>query len=258
MSTILSPADETMSAKKHFKVQSVVFDLFHTLVDPEDYRPKDFRRATKLAELFKIDVDAFSKYWSETHQERYTSRSRKTLDYVQKYVEEATGNPCSRNDLGIAEFILGRYQDLAIRNPDPMVRQTLAKLKYGGVKLGLLSNVDERDVSAWPYSSLASLFDAVCFSYDIGYTKPSKEAYSMVLNRLGTLAQSSFYVGDGGSDELQGAKDGGFGLVVFMRGYVAKNGLKTQDEIRKLTDVADLTIDNVTEIPLLIDKVEKG
>ena len=246
-----------MSSIKHFKVQSIVFDLFHTLVDPENYRPKEFRRDSKLAELFKLDQNAFSKYWSDTHVERYTSRSRKTLDYVEKYVEKTTGKSCSREDLMVAEFILGRYQDLAIRNPDPLVRQTLAKLKYGGIKLGLLSNVDEREVSSWPYSSLAQLFDAVCFSCDIGYMKPSKESYSLVLNKLGTLAQSSVYVGDGGSDELAGAKDAGFGLVVFMRGHVAKNGLKREDEIRKLADIADLTIDNLIEIPFLIDKVGK-
>ena len=247
-----------MSSTKHFKVQSVVFDLFHTLVDPEDYRPKDFTMTSKVAELFKLDQDAFSKYWSETLVERCTSRSRKTLDYVEKYVQKTIGKPCSKDDLMIAEFILGRYQDLAIRNPDPMVRQTLAKLKYNGVKLGLLSNVDEREVSAWPYSSLASLFDAVCFSCESGYMKPSKEAYSLVLNRLGTLAQSSIYVGDGGSEELAGAKDAGFGFVVFMRGYVAKNGLKSQEEIRKLVTIADLAIDNLTEVPFLIDEVEKG
>jgi putative hydrolase of the HAD superfamily len=247
-----------MSSIKHFKVQSIVFDLFHTLVDPEVYRPKDFIRSIKLAELFKIDQDAFSKYWSETQAERCVTRSIRTVDYVKKYVEKTTGKPCSKDDLMIAEFILGRYQDLAIRNPDTVVRQTLGKLKYGGLKLGLLSNVEEREVAAWPYSTLASLFDAVCFSCDIGYMKPSKEAYSIVLDRLGTPAQSSLYVGDGGSDELVGAKNSGFGLVVFMRGFVAKSAIKTKEEINQFENVADFTVDSLAELPLLTEKIEKG
>lgn len=245
-----------MSLTKHFKVRSAVFDLFHTLVDPEDYRPKDFRRTDKIAELFKLDPDAFSKYWSEILQERCT-KPKKTIDYVQEYVTKTTGKSCSLQDLTIAELILGRYQDLSIKNPDTLVRQTLASLKYNGLKLGLLSNVDEREVSAWPYSPLASLFDVVCFSYEIGCMKPSKEAYSIVLDNLSASAQSSVYVGDGSDHELRGARDAGFGLVIFMRGHVAKNGLRTQDEIRESTDIADFTIGNLTELPSLIEKVDK-
>ena len=40
----------------------IVFDLFHTLVDPEDFRPKDFHRAERIASLLQIDPDAFSSY----------------------------------------------------------------------------------------------------------------------------------------------------------------------------------------------------
>lgn len=245
-----------MSSAKHFKVQSAVFDLFHTLVDPEDYRPKDFRRTDKIAELFRLDPEEFLAYWSGILQERCT-KPKKTIDYVQEYVWKITGKPCSRQDLTIAELILGRYQDLAIKNPDTVVRQTLASLKYNGLKLGLLSNVDEREVSAWPYSPLASLFDTVCFSYEIGCMKPSKEAYSIVLDNLRASAQSSVYVGDGSDNELRGARDAGFGLVIFMRGHVAKNGLRTQDEIGEFRDIADFTIENLTALPSVIEKVEK-
>jgi FMN phosphatase YigB (HAD superfamily) len=141
------------SAKHRFKIQTLVIDVFHTLVDPEDYRPKDFRRTDKIAELFKIDPEAFAKYWSEILEQRCT-KQKKTIDYVQEYVSKITGKSCSKKDLAMAELILGRYQDLAIRNPDILVPQTVASLKYYGLKLGLLSNVDEREVAAWLYSPL--------------------------------------------------------------------------------------------------------
>lgn len=247
-----------MSSSKHFKVESVVFDLFHTIVDPDDFRPKDFQKLAKIAELFRLDLDPISKYWSETRLERYTSRAKKTVDYVEKYVEKTTGRTPSKADLVTAEVILGRYEDAAIRNPETAARRTLSALKYEGKKVGLLANVEERDVSSWLSSILAPQFDAVCFSYETGYMKPSKEAYSLVLGRLGSAAQSSIYVGDGEVDDLAGAKDAGFGLVIFVRGYVAKNGLKTRDEITTLSNTADVTIDNISELLPLIEKIEKG
>jgi putative hydrolase of the HAD superfamily len=87
--------------------------------------------------------------------------------------------------------------------------------------------------------------------------KPSKKAYSIVMDKLNSLAQSSVYVGDEGDDELQGANAAGFGLVIFMRGHVAKNGLRTQ-EVAGFTQVADFSIDNFAELPTLIERIESA
>lgn len=240
------------NSSKHYKIQAVVFDLFHTLVDPEEYRPKDFQRTKKIAELFKLDPDEFARYWAETTPERCTKR-RKAVEYVADYVLKITGKPASRPELAVAELTLGRYQDLAIKNPDTKIRQTLARLKYDFVVLGLLSNADEKEVSSWPVSPLASEIDVVCFSYDIGYMKPAKEAYSTVLKKLGVPAQSAAYVGDE-PEELRGAKDAGFGMVVFTREHVGRNGIRTPEEIKEATEIANATIDKLSELPLLIEE----
>jgi putative hydrolase of the HAD superfamily len=243
---------EVNTDKHHYKIQAVVFDLFHTLVDPEDYRPRDFVRTKKIADLFNLDPGEFAKYWSETSPERCTKR-RKTVEYVADYVAKIKGKPASRPELAVAELTLGRYQDLAIRNPSTSIRQTVAHLKYDFIELGLLSNADEREVSAWPVSPLASEIDAVCFSFDIGYMKPAKEAYAIVLNRLGVTAQSAAYVGEG-PEELQGARDTGFGFVVFTREHVGNNGVRTPEEIKRASEIANVTIDRLSELPPLIEK----
>ena len=241
-----------MSTYKQYKIRAIVFDLFHTLVDPEEYRPKEFQRAHKIAELFNLDPNEFAKYWAETLPERCT-HPRKAVEYVSDYVMKTTGKPASRPELAVAELTLGRYQDLAIKNPDTSIRQTLARLKYDFIALGLLSNADEREVSAWPVSPFASEIDAVCFSYNVGCMKPAKEAYSIVLRKLEVPAESAAYVGDG-PEELQGAKDAGFGMVVFTREYVGKNGFRTSDEVKKASEIATFTIDKLSELPLLIER----
>ena len=238
------------------KIEGIVFDLFHTLVDPEDFRPTDFKRTEKIADLFKLDKEDFTKFWESNYRARYTSDSKKVVDYVEEYVTKTLGKPPSKQDLMLAELILGRYQDLAIEKPRPMVRGVLSSLRARGIKLGLLSNADEREARSWKGSSLATLFDSVCFSFEIGYMKPSKEAYSIALDRLGVLAQSCVYVGDGGEGELNGAKEAGFGVTVFMKGFVSRNGLRSFEELKAFALASDYTIDSLADLLLLVSKIE--
>jgi putative hydrolase of the HAD superfamily len=121
------------------------------------------------------------------------------------------------------------------------------------MKLGLLSNCDEREFREWPHSLLAPLFDAVCASYRIGHAKPSLRAYEIVLSMLETKASRGIFVGDGGSGELEGAKESGFGQVVFMKGFVSKNGLRTPSELASLQQIADKSIDSLKELVLLLE-----
>lgn len=116
------------------------------------------------------------------------------------------------------------------------------------LELGLLSNAFAREVRAWARSPLAPYFEAACFSCDIGHEMPDPQAYAEALSRLGVPARAAVFVGDGGSNELAGAKAAGFGLVVFMRGFLARNGLRTPSQVKSLEDVADCIIDNLEEL----------
>jgi FMN phosphatase YigB (HAD superfamily) len=119
---------------------------------------------------------------------------------------------------------------MAILNPQPNIVSTLQSLSKRGFKLGLLSNCDEREIREWSNSPLEQYFNAVCFSCDIGHTKPYPMTYATILEKLETTAEKSVYMGDGGSSELEGAKKAGFGLVVFMEGFVSTNCLRKPSE----------------------------
>ncbi|HLC11218.1 MAG TPA: HAD family hydrolase, partial [Candidatus Bathyarchaeia archaeon] len=148
---------------------------------------------------------------------------------------------------------MGRYQDMAILNPRHDIASAIQILAQRGLKLGLLSNCDEREIRRWPDSPLAQYFNATCFSCDIGFTKPHPKAFSIVLERLGTSPQEAAYVGDGGSKELEGARQAGFGLVVLMEGFVANNGLRTPDELETLRRTADIVLSQIGELPKLLE-----
>jgi len=64
------------------------------------------------------------------------------------------------------------------------------------------------------------------------------------------------FVGDGGDQELEGAKAASFGRVVFMRGFVSRNGLRTPSELASTQTHADTTVDALEELVSLFDSLK--
>ena len=237
---------------------AVIFDLFHTLVDPEEFRPNSFHRADHLARRLGIEPTAFVEYWEATWPGRIRHRSPTARELVRAYCDRV-GAPPSDALLDAALREAGRYQDQAIESPRPEVVQELRRLRSRGVRVGLLSNCDEWETRAWSRSPLVECFDTIGLSCDLGCAKPEPEAYRAVLRSLDVPAGRTAFVGDGGSEELSGARDCGFGLVVFTRMFVGQNGLRTVALNRRAERDADRTIDHISELrDLLLPGAEPG
>jgi FMN phosphatase YigB (HAD superfamily) len=58
----------------------------------------------------------------------------------------------------------------------------------------------------WDESAFAGLFDVAIFSATAGCLKPAPEIYQLALEKLDVDASDSLFVGDGASDELEGAR----------------------------------------------------
>lgn len=90
----------------------------------------------------------------------------------------------------------------------------IRELKLQGKKIGLISNADAVEVKGWFVSPISRLFDSVVFSYAVGYVKPEPDIYRIALDALGVSAERSVFVGDGGSNELIGARKLGFTTIL--------------------------------------------
>jgi putative hydrolase of the HAD superfamily len=246
----------TGGVTKRFRVQSVVFDLFNTLVNPDVYRPEGFTRARRIAEVLGLaDPDDFVKWWRGMEAQRHVNRLKRVAQYADEYLMERVGRRCTEAELAQINEIWGQMHDLALLKPPEEALSALRRLGGKGVKLGLLSNIDEREAVCWSKSPLAPLLDAVCLSYETGHRKPANEAYAFVLSRLGADAQSSIYVGDGNHDELGGAKRAGFGLVVFMKGFIPR-GPRNAEIVQAREVQADVTVLSLNELPDLVDQLQ--
>jgi FMN phosphatase YigB (HAD superfamily) len=231
-------------------MDAIVFDLFHTLVDPEDYRPKDFRRSEYVADAIGIERDPFWDWWQETIYPRLTGVTTLT-DEVVAYAS-SKGVAASREDVDRAIFESGRYQRKALDNPRGEVLSALGNIKSRSISIGLLSNAEEWEMRTFETSPLNDLIDAATHSFQTAFAKPDLEAYVDIIRKLEADPASSIYVANGWDQELDGARNAGFGLVVFMRGFVGTNGLSNPDELQALAAEADETIDDLAELLDLI------
>ncbi len=77
------------------------------------------------------------------------------------------------------------------------------------------------EVAPWRDSPLAGLFDAEIFSCAVGCVKPEPAIFEQCLLKLGLTGAECLYVGDGGSDELVGARAAGMSPV-FLSGVMAE------------------------------------
>jgi putative hydrolase of the HAD superfamily len=181
-----------------------------------------------------------------------TARIPSVTDRVRRYCSSRGISPPD-SAWPVVTDILGRHADLAIRNPRKSVLETLRILKERGFVLGLVSNCDEREVWAWSGSEIAPLFDATVFSCDVGFAKPSAEAYRALIPRWGgILLSKAIFVGDGSNNELAGARAAGFSQVIFDSEFVAYNGLRTAEANERLRKDADGTIGRLSELASLL------
>jgi putative hydrolase of the HAD superfamily len=145
---------------------------------------------------------------------------------------------------------MGAAADAALAAPIEGVESALSALRDGGIRVGILSNALVRDVRAFNDSPLSALVDDARMSCFTGYVKPDAAAYLESLERLGVSPERSVFVGDGGSDELHGARSVGFAGVVAVTGAVASGGWRSPDEQQRILGHADTEIASVADIGL--------
>lgn len=135
----------------------------------------------------------------------------------------------------------------ALTSVDRYILKTLTLLHKKDIKLCLISNADKIDCKYWSISPLALIFDEAIFSCDIGILKPDKKIYDYAMQRLKVKPNESIFVGDGGSDELKGAKQAGM-QTVFTEYLVKKDEAKA----RNILSDTDYHIDKFEELVNII------
>ena len=85
----------------------------------------------------------------------------------------------------------------------------LDALRARGLKLAVVTNSFAEDVAGWESSPLRSFFDLALCSCAIGLAKPNPEIYLLACRGLHVPPGRALFIGDGGDDELNGARSAG-------------------------------------------------
>jgi putative hydrolase of the HAD superfamily len=230
-------------------MRAVVFDFFGTLTDPsaEASRRSSFAGA---AAALGVPAEDFWAAMSDSFPRRIVGAYGGTRSTLRAVAAQCGVSPSAAQlDEAVAAQHAGAE---SVRRPRPGVLPVLDLLRESGFRLGLVSDCSSELVEGWATTEYASRIDAPVFSWQEGCRKPDPRLYATVSDRLGVPPAACWYVGDGGSREIQGALAAGMRpILVTNLAYPSAAAHRTDPD----TLIPDLTVDDVAELPaLMIDR----
>jgi putative hydrolase of the HAD superfamily len=188
-------------------LRSVIFDLFFTLIDP---MTEEYCRESEYTVLGMARSE-FERRNGIDYDIRASGQIRDPYEMVRHILR----------GLPIDEALLRRATDARLERTRRAIWEVaeknlavLRRLRERGFKTCLISNADVVDVRHWEGSPLSGAFDQALFSYHEGLLKPDPRIFRRALERLGTEGRHCYYVGDGGHEELRGAREAGMRTIL--------------------------------------------
>ncbi len=183
---------------------AVLFDLFDTLVPAmtiQEILPPTW-------EDLGIPIEMYQRRWFQNGDGRASGQIRDPVEVLRIVAHDIDPDiPMARIEWAV-ERRLRRFEHV-LTHVDPATVDAVARLRAAGVRTALVSNACVGEIEAWPRSPFAAQFDAAVFSCHVGVVKPDRAIYEEALRRVGVAASAAIFAGDGGSDELRGARAAG-------------------------------------------------
>jgi putative hydrolase of the HAD superfamily len=196
--------------------RGIIFDLFHTLTGMESR----WSEHPSTCSLLGIDKTAWNHALWEQSRWRLIGEELDAVTIIRRLAHSIDPDVPLERIEDATHRRIDRFRH-ALRDIPVENVQTLQTLRAAGVRLALVSNADVIEIAGWSESPLAELFDTQLFSCFVGCAKPDLEIYQRCLRELDLTAAECLFVGDGGSNELVGAREAGL-TTVLMSGVVAE------------------------------------
>ncbi|MGH3494132.1 MAG: HAD family hydrolase [Sciscionella sp.] len=195
-------------------VRAVVFDLFGTLT--VDQVPAErYRLQEPVAQALGVSPVALLGALRDTFTERATGAWGDLDQGLRALSRQLGADPSPERVAAAVALRLDAERGLA--RPRPGMLDLLADLRADGTPVGVLSDCTWEVVTIWPQLPYTPFVDEAVFSVVVGARKPARVMYDTVARGLAVDPERILYVGDGGSNELTGARAAGM-HPVLMRG----------------------------------------
>lgn len=223
-------------------IKAICFDLFFTLIIPS------YEKENNEYDILGLSAEEWERY--AENASLYRERALGYVKSEREIIEKITASmPCEISDEQKQSLLKARENRMknALQNVPDEITGAIKVLKAKGKQIGLISNADRIDCKYWEKSKLFPFFDDAVFSCEAGLLKPDRRIYELAMRRLGVRPGECVFVGDGGSDELRGAKEAGM-KTVFTEALEAKS-----DKSRKhILQYSDYHIRNFAELAVWI------
>jgi FMN phosphatase YigB (HAD superfamily) len=214
--------------------QAVTFDIGGVIYSDDVFKRAIFKALNKLSA--NVDQAAFDQVYNQHLESQSGSLRSKlcqhflgSLDKRDQLMEIATQNWLfTPNDL---------YQDS---------KACINEFKSMGVKIGIVANQPASVVNSLKSDQIYDLIDFLGVSEIVGIEKPDKAIFELAIAKLATPANKIIHIGNRIDTDVIPAKSSGMKTVWVRRGEA--NPYPTPADLKQ----ADLTVDNLTNLPELI------
>ena len=189
-------------------IKAIYFDLFYTLIIPT------YEKEINEFSILNLSTDEWEKYAENEmlYRERALGLVKTETEIIDKIIALVPYKVSATQKEKVLYAREDRMRN-ALQNVPKEILDILQALKSRDIKIGLISNADIIDCKYWSQSLLFRYFDDAVFSCNVGLLKPDKQIYELAMQRLNVFPEQCLFVGDGGSNELYGAKSAGMGTV---------------------------------------------
>jgi HAD superfamily hydrolase (TIGR01662 family) len=146
---------------------------------------------------------------------------------------------CEALDVPVRAWVIEKLVGVWNKNkllaaPYPETLEVLQQLKANGIKIAIVSNTPKLSVDGvLEKFGFDRLFDAVCFSYDVGFLKTDPGLFDAAMEKLGVAKDEVVMVGDSLETDIVGAEKAGVTPVLIDR----RNSREYKNRIVSLKEI---------------------
>lgn len=240
-------------------IKAVIFDLGETILNFGKMNPvKFFREGARLSyDYLKSHGQPVGNFWFYFWRNLITLRlknfiseiSGNDIDSSAFLINKGTKKGIKLNDEQWQHFAWLWYEPLSkIAKIEPDIKQTLAKLKKAGLKLGILSNTFVNKYSIEKQLAeigILNFFDARLYSYEFDFRKPDLRIFKVAAERIGEAIENIMFVGDRIDKDAKPTLK--LGMIPVIKDAYTNTGKSIPSGVHK--------INKLSELPNLIEKI---
>jgi putative hydrolase of the HAD superfamily len=198
------------------RIRTVTFDVGGTLIEPWPSVGHVYSQVA-LRHGVRVSVEVLNQRFAAAWQARENFAHRKS-DWSALVDQTFAGLAAPLLSASFFPELYEAFAEPAAWRVYDDVRPCLDRLRQTGLKLGAISNWDERLRPLLQALGLDEYFDTVIISCEAGGQKPGPEIFRLAAHQLGAPPHAILHIGDSRREDWEGARAAGFQALLLTRG----------------------------------------